>query len=82
MRPKSPRISFALSLAALLVLPTLAGARAQSSAQKQSGEWKSFRGTVGAYKVQMRLRRDGDALSGTYFYERVRGGGLRLEGND
>lgn len=90
MRHRSPRTSFALSLAALIAFPALAvarsaaapagHARAQSPGQKQAGEWKSFRGTVGAYKVQMRLRRDGDALSGTYFYERVRGGGLRLEG--
>jgi Protein of unknown function (DUF3298)/Deacetylase PdaC len=95
MRLRSPRTSFALSLAALIAFPaladthavaTLAGraptafARAQSPGRKQSGGWKSFRGAVGVYKVQMRLRRSGDALSGTYFYEHVRGGGLRLEG--
>ena len=94
---RSPRISFALSLAALFAFTALAHTRAgrasacgvrapgafaqtQSSGREPSGEWKSFRGTVGKYKVQMRLRRSGDALSGTYFYEHVRGGGLRLEG--
>ena len=95
MRHRSPRTSFALSLAALIAFPApavarpaaapaghapTASARAQSPSQKQASEWKSFRGTVGAYKVQMRLRRDGDALSGTYFYEHARGGRLRLEG--
>jgi hypothetical protein len=71
--------SAALALSLLFILTCAGRAVAQSDA-RPSGEWRSFRGTVGAYKVQMRLRRDGDALSGTYFYERVRGGGLRLEG--
>src|SRR5207237_2541616 len=76
--------------AALLVLHAHAGASAlasrassasaQSQAPKPKGELKSFRGTLGKYRVQMRLRREGDALSGSYFYEHVRGGGLRLEG--
>lgn len=78
MRLRSPRIFFPLSLALLFSLPVLASA--QSQAPAQPGEWKSFRGTVGKSKVQMRLRRGGDALEGSYFYERSKGGSLRLEG--
>jgi Protein of unknown function (DUF3298) len=78
MRLRSPRIFFALSLAVVFFLP--AQASAQTPARSSSGEWKSFRGTVGKNRVQMRLRRAGDALDGSYFYERSKGGSLRLEG--
>ncbi|MDQ3747295.1 MAG: DUF3298 and DUF4163 domain-containing protein [Acidobacteriota bacterium] len=94
MRLRIPRTFFALLPAVVLFLPAqaldgaaspfgrapLAPAQAQSPARSQSGEWKSFRGTVGKYRVQMRLRRAGDALDGSYFYERSQRGGLRLEG--
>src|SRR5438045_6235852 len=83
-------LSVVASAAAFLALHAHAGASslashasfafAQAQSAKPQGEWKSFRGTVGKYRVQMRLRRDGDALSGSYSYEHVRGGGLRLEG--
>ena len=89
MRLRISRTFFALSLAFLFLLPAHALAQTQTPARRQSAEWRSFRGTVGKYKVQMRLRRAGEVLSGTYFYENVRvgtyfyadaRGSLRLEG--
>ena len=94
MRLRSPRTFLALLPAFVFFLPAhalagaaspfgrapLASAQAQSPARSRSGEWKSFRGTVGKYRVQMRLRRAGDALDGSYFYERSKVGNLRLEG--
>ena len=78
MTLRIPRIFFALSLAVLFFPHALASA--QTPARGQSGEWKSFRGTVGKNRVQMRLRRAGEALDGSYFYEHSKGGSLRLEG--
>jgi hypothetical protein len=68
----------AASLVVIFLLPAFA--QSQSQAPKPQGEWKSFRGTLGKYRVQMRLHREGDALAGSYFYEHIRGGRLRLEG--
>lgn len=76
-RGLAPPAALAASLLLLLSCAGLAAAQAQSKSQ---GESKTFRGTLGKYRVQMSLRRAGDALSGSYFYEHVRGGRLRLEG--
>lgn len=74
----APPAALAVSLLLLLSGAGLAAAQAQSP--QPHDESKSFRGTLGKYRVQMSLRRTGDALSGSYFYEHVRGGRLRLEG--
>lgn len=40
------------------------------SAVAASADMRAFKGAIGGkYKIQMRLRRNGDALSGSYFYE-------------
>jgi Protein of unknown function (DUF3298)/Deacetylase PdaC len=81
------RTLFLLPLAALLVVrmdaqtparPSTA-AHLQAQGDKRPGEFKTFRGSLGKYRVQMRLRRDGNAIAGTYFYEHVKTD-LRLEG--
>jgi hypothetical protein len=62
-----------------LLLTAASGVRAQ-------GE-RTFSGKLGnRYRIQMRLRRDGGKLSGTYFYERMRQdlmlrGGIDGQGN-
>jgi hypothetical protein len=93
MRPAIRRTLFPLRLALAFALcaPASAAARASGSqdaatpatvrtqAGKRAGEFRTFGGTVGKYKVQMRLRRDGAKLAGAYFYEHVKSD-LRLEG--
>lgn len=78
MTQRIPQTFIALLLVVLFFLP--ASAQTQTPTRNESSEWRSFRGTVGKSKVQMRLRREGDALDGSYFYERSKGGSLRLEG--
>lgn len=60
---------------ALLLVPSCA----RHALAQAAGESRTFGGTVGKYRVQMRLRRDGSKLAGTYFYEHVKSN-LRLEG--
>ena len=57
---------FAIMILTAVCLPASVGAQATPAE-------RTFSGKVGnKYRVQMRLRRDGGKLSGTYFYERVR----------
>lgn len=76
------RIAAALSVVACL----FASARAQNAAASASHAASArtgvvvFRGTLGAkLSIQMRLRREGDKLDGSYFYETV-GKDLSLRG--
>lgn len=71
------RLSLSACLAAAACLPLLAAvAPGQAVAQ---GE-RVFGGKLGnKYRIQMRLRREGGKLSGSYFYERV-GQALALRG--
>ena len=62
---------FNFSLAVLFVAAVCFSMSA--AAAMQSTTERTFSGKVGdKYRVQMRLKRDGGTLSGTYFYERVR----------
>lgn len=56
-----------------------AGTQAGVSGGKASGG-KLFRGSVGDNKLQMTLIRDGDKISGTYFYQKV-GSDISLKGS-
>ena len=78
------RIAAALSFVACLFSSALAqnaAASASPAASTRTGE-VVFRGTLGAsgkLSIQMRLRREGDKLAGSYFYETV-GKDLNLRG--
>lgn len=82
------RIAAALSVAACLFTTALAQNAAASSASSASPSASArsgvvvFRGTVGTsgkLSIQMRLRREGDRLDGSYFYETI-GKDLSLRG--
>lgn len=79
------RIATALSVVACVFASALAqnaaSASASAAASARSGV-AVFRGTLGAagkLSIQMRLRREGDKLAGSYFYEAV-GKDLNLRG--
>lgn len=79
-RGSAASAAFALSLLLVFSCATPAGAQSPSANAQTQGGGRVFRGWVGAYPVEMTLRRGaGGELSGSYSYE-GRAGALALKG--